>query len=151
MATLTELCHAHTELDSDQVSHLQNLTAIWGLLADLSFADLLLYGTDSSKSENTLVLLGHIRPTTGTTIYRADMIGQIFESRQRPLIADCFTQEKDIDGLIQTGPDREISVRAIPVRLGGQVIAVLARERVHSTDKASSVLEIGRASCRERV
>ncbi len=51
MATLTELCHAHTELDSDQVSHLQNLTAIWGLLADLSFADLLLYGTDSSKSE----------------------------------------------------------------------------------------------------
>ena len=141
MATLTELCHSHTKLDSDQVSHLQNLTAIWGLLADLSFADLLLYGMDSSHSENTLVLLGHIRPTTGTTIYRADMIGQTFESRQRPLITDCFNEEKDIDGLIQAGPDRENSVRAIPVRLGDQVIAVLARERVHSTDKASSVLE----------
>ena len=77
MATLTELCHSHTELDDDQITHLQNLTAIWGLLADLSFADLLLYGIDSSEAEKSLVLLGHVRPTTGTTLYRADMIGQV--------------------------------------------------------------------------
>ena len=84
----------HTELDDDQITHLQNLTAIWGLLADLSFADLLLYGIDSSEAEKSLVLLGHVRPTTGTTLYRADMIGQVFESRYRPLITECFTWYK---------------------------------------------------------
>ena len=141
MATLTELCHSHTELDDDQITHLQNLTAIWGLLADLSFADLLLYGIDSSEVEKSLVLLGHVRPTTGTTLYRADMIGQVFESRHRPLISECFNKEETIEGLIQTGGEREISVRATPVRLGGQVVAVLARERLYSADRASSVLE----------
>ena len=46
MATLAELARAHTELDDADIGHLQDLVSIWGLLSDLSFADLLLFGRD---------------------------------------------------------------------------------------------------------
>ena len=71
MATLAELCRTRTGLGEDDVAHLQDLTGSWGLLADLSFADLLLYAPETDERDAPLVLLGHVRPTTGTTIYRA--------------------------------------------------------------------------------
>jgi len=43
MASLAEFARVHTHLDADEVDHLQRLVASWGLLADLCFADLLLF------------------------------------------------------------------------------------------------------------
>ena len=43
MATLAELTRLGTELSTRQLLHLQRLASWWGLLADLSFADLLLF------------------------------------------------------------------------------------------------------------
>ena len=43
MATIGELARQHTSLSKEDVSHLQALTGEWGMLADLCFADLLLY------------------------------------------------------------------------------------------------------------
>ena len=94
MATLSELARAHSDLDEVRIVHLQNLVSVWGLLADLSFADLVLYARDSRRANGPLVLLGHIRPTTGTTLYRADLVGQVFEPRRRPLIVEAFEAEQ---------------------------------------------------------
>ena len=43
MATLAELTRLDTGLSKDQLRHLQRLIAWWGILADLSFSDLLLF------------------------------------------------------------------------------------------------------------
>ena len=43
MASLAELARIHTDLDGPRIAHLQRLVATWGLLADLCFADLLLF------------------------------------------------------------------------------------------------------------
>ena len=43
MASLAEFARVHTRLDAAEVDHLQRLVASWGLLADLCFADLLLF------------------------------------------------------------------------------------------------------------
>ena len=43
MASLAEFARVHTRLDTPQIDHLQRLVASWGLLADLCFADLLLF------------------------------------------------------------------------------------------------------------
>ncbi len=46
MPTLDELAKAHTDLDSDDLAWLQRLMADWQIIADLSFADLVLWLPD---------------------------------------------------------------------------------------------------------
>ncbi len=43
MSTLTELLAEHTRCSGDAVEHLQRVVAEWQLLADMSFADFLLW------------------------------------------------------------------------------------------------------------
>ncbi|MBO0714020.1 MAG: histidine kinase N-terminal domain-containing protein, partial [Acidimicrobiales bacterium] len=42
VASPLDLARRHTRLDEQQLEHLQRLMASWGMLADLSFSDLLL-------------------------------------------------------------------------------------------------------------
>ncbi|MGZ5400210.1 MAG: histidine kinase N-terminal domain-containing protein, partial [Nocardioides sp.] len=44
--SLTELVRSHTDLDADDVSWLQLIQADWQIIADLSFADLVLWLPD---------------------------------------------------------------------------------------------------------
>ena len=66
MATLAELARQHTSLSRDETAHLQHLVSEWGLLADLCFADLLLY---VPAGEGRWLVTAHVRPSTGQTIY----------------------------------------------------------------------------------
>ena len=47
--SLTELVRAHTDLDADDVLWLQMLLADWQVIADLSFADLVLWLPDREE------------------------------------------------------------------------------------------------------
>lgn len=141
MATLPELARAHAGLDEAGIAHLQDLVSVWGLLADLSFADLLLYARGASGGDRPLVLLGHVRPTTGTTLYRADLVGQVFEPRRRPLVVEAFEADRAVEGTVDVGSERTVQVTAVPVRRDGETIAVLARERLRSEDRPGSEQE----------
>ncbi|MBL6927351.1 MAG: histidine kinase N-terminal domain-containing protein [Acidimicrobiia bacterium] len=141
MATLVDLTRDHTNLDAEQVAHLKDLVSSWGLLADLSFADLILYGRSGVDTASTLVLLGHVRPTTGTTLYRADLVGQVFEQQRRGLIADCFERSEVVHGTVDEGADRGLNIMAVPVVLNGETVAVLARERTNVSERPSSEQE----------
>ena len=141
MATLADLARSHTDLDEAEVAHLQDLVSIWGLLADLSFADLLLYGRRRGDPEAPLILLGHVRPTTGTTLYRADLVGRSFESRRRPLVAEAFSSGSTTSGTVNVGADRDVNLLAVPVRHSDTTLAVLARERIRPVDRPTSEQE----------
>lgn len=141
MATFVELARSHTGLDESRISHLQDLVSSWGLLADLSFADLLLYGQSPDSDGEHLVLLGHVRPTTGATLYRADLVGQVFEPRRRPLVAEAFSTASTVRGTVNVGADRDVSVAAVPVRRGEEILGVLARERIRPDDRSASEQE----------
>ena len=141
MAKLHELARTHTDLDDARIDHLQDLVSVWGLLADLSFADLLLYTRSSGGVDQSLVLLGHVRPTTGSTLYRADLIGQIFEPRRRPLIVKAFEAGRTFEDTIDMGSDRRVHLTAVPVRRKDETIAVLARERLRPEQRPGSELE----------
>ena len=141
MANLADLTSDHTDLDTEQVAYLHDLISSWGLLADLSFADLFLYGRSAGSSEPTLILLGHVRPTTGTTLYRADLVGQVFEQRRRSLIADCFDRSETVEGTANEEVDGGLDILAVPVRRQGETVAVLARERASSQSRPSSEQE----------
>lgn len=123
MATLGELTRQHTQLNRDEVDHLQRLIGEWGLLADLSFADLLLYvpGTDG-----TWYVVAHVRPATGQTIYHYDYVGTAAAGQEVPLLSKAYTDGEIVEGeLVVEGMPDPVRMMAVPVRDGDHAIAVL--------------------------
>ena len=125
MATLADVARQRTALSNDQIEHLQQLVAEWGFLADLSFADLLLY---APSGEGRWAVIAQVRPSTSRTIYVEDYVGKEAKYSNELLdqvLASGSLCEGDIevDGL--TEPARMLG---IPVRFRNEVVAVLARE-----------------------
>src|ERR1700759_2450069 len=64
---------------------LHRLVADWQLLADLSFADLLLLVPDDAGAQ--FVVVAQMRPTTGPTAYQDDLVGVVVQPAHRPQLA----------------------------------------------------------------
>jgi two-component system, sensor histidine kinase PdtaS len=138
MATLGELCRQHTSLTRDEINHLKQLVSEWGLLADLCFADLLLY-VPSTDSE--WLIVAQVRPATGQTIYLSDYVG-VPADNERPLLASAFESSEICEGEIAVDSLPEPArMLAIPVRLGSKPIAVLSREWSNRTGRQPGELE----------
>ncbi|MGZ4765602.1 MAG: sensor histidine kinase [Ilumatobacteraceae bacterium] len=138
MATLGELCRQHTSLTRDEINHLKQLVSEWGLLADLCFADLLLY-VPSTDSE--WLIVAQVRPATGQTIYLTDYVG-VPADNERPLLTSAFETGEIREGEIAVDQLPEPArMLAIPVRCGGRPIAVLSREWSSRTGRQLGELE----------
>ena len=144
MSAVSDLLRDRSNLRVAAVDHLQLLLSEWQILADLSFADLLLWvpcTTDDGRPGYLCV--GQMRPYTAQTIYTEDQVGQIFPVTSRPMIGRALAEGRvirDADPDWSTGvPVRE---EAIPVRFSGEVIAVVTREANVSTARSPSQLEL---------
>ncbi|MGA1441777.1 MAG: sensor histidine kinase [Ilumatobacteraceae bacterium] len=129
MPTLLELASEHTELSEDDVSHLAALISEWGMLADFSFADLLLYVPVTSAGGVNWLTASQVRAATGQTLYESDLVGEFADDTDRPFIAAAAQS-----GQIQQGEitlsylNDPVTMTAIPVMREGRAIAVLTRE-----------------------
>ena len=126
MARLEQLVGAHTDLDQIELHWLHLLLADWQIIADLSFADLVLWLPDR---EQTGYWAGaQMRPTTGPTAYVDDVVGTFIPTGRRPLLDRAM-----VDGKVARDGDPEwrdsvpVRVEAVPVRYADRVIAVVAR------------------------
>src|SRR3954447_19171222 len=130
MASLAEFARVHTRLSPPEVDHLQRLVASWGLLADLCFADLLLF---AAADDGELVVLGQVRPVTNQTLYRSDLVGTIVPTTERPLVARSLDLGEIIEGEVTNQVLKErVRALCIPVRWKGRTIAVVNREAAPS-------------------
>jgi two-component sensor histidine kinase len=141
MATMAELARDFTKLDSLTLTHLQRLVGSWGMLADLCFADLLLFVPVDGDGERFIVI-GQMRPTTSQTLHREDLVGHIIEASERPLVPRCWHLESIVEGEVGI-PSRNERGRSvcIPVRMDGRVVAVLTRESALSVGRRPGELE----------
>src|SRR6478609_5551468 len=123
---MTDLVRSHTDLDDDDVAWLQLLMADWQIVADLSFADLVLWLPD--RDGQGFWAGGQMRPTTGPTAYVDDVIGTFVPVGRRPLIDAAYAQGRLVrEGDPEWRDDVPVRVETIPVRRAGRVIAVVAR------------------------
>lgn len=138
--TMDELLDAHGVTGAD-ADHLHRLVADWQLLADLSFADLLLF-IPTAPAEKFLVV-AQMRPTTGPTSYQDDLVGRTVAATERPELAVAELERRicrEGDPVWLGGsPVRE---EAIPVVRAGQAIAVVARDTNLAAARTPSRLEI---------
>jgi two-component sensor histidine kinase len=145
MASLAELARFHTALTAVEIDHLQRLVASWGLLADLCFADLMLFAKAQrlpDSDDGGLIVLGQVRPTTAQTLYRSDWVGRTLTAADRPLVVRCFEIDAIIDGEVTSEAFREpVRELCIPVRHRGRTIGVLTRESAPMIGRQPGELE----------
>ena len=141
MATLTELVRDRTDFDTAVIDHLQRLVGSWGLLADLSFADLLLFTPAGEGETGRFVVLGQMRPSTSQTLHREDLVGQVIDEVERPLVARAWRLGEIVEGELTVASGERARLQCIPVRYQGQMLAVLTREAPLSVGRRPGELE----------
>lgn len=129
MQTLTELVRDETDLTPVEVEQLDRLLSSWQLLADLSFADLLLWCP--LKGGSGFVCLAQMRPYTTQTLYPNDLVGKMLRPEELAVVDRVYAQNhswRSEEPLIIDGSP--IRIEAIPVPSGDQrVIAIMT---IHS-------------------
>ena len=118
MSSLPELARLHTELGDDDVAWLQLLQADWQIIADLSFADLVLWLPD--RAGTGFWAGGQMRPTTGPTAYADDILGSFAPSGRRPLVDQAYAEGRLVrEGDPEWRDDVPVRNETIPVRRSG--------------------------------
>src|SRR3978361_1049327 len=87
MSTLGDLLAEHTILPGNAVDHLHAVVGEWQLLADLSFADYLMW---VRRDDGALVCVAQCRPNTASTVLLTDAVGTISAAEDLPLVAAAF-------------------------------------------------------------
>jgi two-component sensor histidine kinase len=136
MSTLGELLAEHTVLPGEAVDHLHALVGEWQLLADLSFADYLMW---VRRDDGAFVCVAQCRPNTSPTVLMTDAVGTVATAEQSPQITAAFAS-----GTIGNGRP---GIAAVPVRHGTAVVAVLTHQTAVAARDKSSPLEIAYLDC----
>ena len=144
--TLTDLARNYTTLSAADVEWLHSLVSDWQLLADLSFADLILWvpmRAPAGAAGSGWVAVAQMRPTTGPTSFPDDVVGTQIGQGRRPLL-DTARAERRI--WRESDPDWTSGVpvraEAIPVTRNGDVIAVIERSTNLNSARTPSRLEL---------
>lgn len=143
---LNELLAAEGITDEKNVEDIHLLVGDWQLIADLSFADLVLWVPSSADA---YTVLAHARSTTGATLFNRDLLGARSTGLERELL-DAAVSSKDFVtrvaeakelGIKAGAEDAEISVEAAPVMREGRTIAIVVRYSEEVRRRGSSRLE----------
>lgn len=152
MASLNDIVRRHTDLGPAEREHIRHLVASWGPLADLCFADLLLFARVQGEQGNKLVSLGQIRPSTAQTMYRDDLIGRFLAIEDRPMVDLAYRSGRIVEREVDlVSPKIRAKVLAVPVRFGGRVIAVMTRETNNLGHRSLGDLELAYLNVFERL
>jgi two-component system, sensor histidine kinase PdtaS len=128
-------------LDSDALDHVHQLAASWQLLADLCFSDLLLLAP-VERDPSRYVIVAQVRPTTGQTVYPADLVGSVVDVGERPLVAEALRSGTITEAdAVLLGSTERAHVECIPVRFRGIAVAAVVRETGRTLGRRIGELE----------
>ncbi|MGH8888242.1 MAG: histidine kinase N-terminal domain-containing protein [Acidothermaceae bacterium] len=141
MPDLVDLVRRHTDASDGDLDWLHLLVGEWQLLADLSFADLLLWVPTQERPG--FVAVAQIRPVTSQTAYVEDKVGQVIAEGRRPLVDRAWREGRIVrEGDPEWGEGIPVREETIPVSHDGRVIAVIGRHTNLATARTPSRLEL---------
>ncbi len=140
MPSLTDLA-PRTALTGEDVEWLHRLLADWQLLADLSFADLVLWLPVSDRGG--FVAAAHVRPSTGPTAHHDDLVGAEAPRGRRPQLDTAYDEQRICRERDPDWPgDVPVREETIPVLREGRVLAVISRDTNLAAARTPSRLEL---------
>lgn len=140
MSSLMELVRARTNLSVAEVEHVHRLLESWQLIADLSFADLLLWCP--LDPDEGFVCVAQMRPYTAQTLHPEDAFAKVVRPEELPVLERAYlegrTWRRDEPLLIDGVPVR---MEAVPVRCGERTIGVMTKEGAPLVHRRRGALE----------
>jgi two-component sensor histidine kinase len=113
VSTLSDLVLAQERSTEADVEWLHLLVGDWQLLADLAFADIVLW---VPTLHDSFVAVAHARPSSSATLFYRDFVGQNIKPEWRKQVTDAFQSGLIVDS---SAPDwyeeTPTRVRAVPV------------------------------------
>ncbi len=113
MSTLSDLVQAQGRSCEEDIEWLHLLVGDWQLLADLAFADIVLW---VPSVQGDFVAVAHARPSSSATLFYRDFVGQVVKPEWKAQIDEAFQTGRIIDTATpdwyEETPTR---VRAVPV------------------------------------
>ncbi len=143
---LEELSARAGGITRDEVEHFHRLVAVWQMVADLAFADLLLLAPLADDPDQNLLVLAQIRPLTAQTLYPDDHVGTALLAEYAPSALRAIRTGKIQKGKVDT---RGVHAASVPIRIGDRVPAVLLREGMPFGGREVSGLEEAYSTCSE--
>ncbi|TDQ53559.1 sensor histidine kinase [Actinorugispora endophytica] len=156
MPHLSDLIRRYTALKTADLEWLHSLVSDWQLLADLSFADLVLWVR--LRDDSGWVAVAQMRPTTGPTAFQDDLVEKFLRDAPDGAGDDSVTPQMSakralIDRAWKEGricregdPDWSggVPVReeTVPVRRDGVLLGVIQRSTNLSSARTPSRLEL---------
>ena len=140
MLTMEQVIGAHTVLGAADVAWLTRLVDEWSLLADLSFADLILWVP--GEDENVFWACAQVRPTTGPTSLEDDVVGEEIAYDPEHLVTEAFLSGEishASGNSLQAGIP--VDIKAIPIVLAGRCIAIVEMHTNQMGVRAPGALE----------
>ncbi|WP_349828676.1 sensor histidine kinase [Brevibacterium litoralis] len=144
MSLLADLLAAEGITDETDVEWLHVLVGDWQLIADLSFADLVLWVPASDPTEGFRVV-AHCRPTTGTTVYPHDQIGTLAGDEDRVYLRRAADETGVV--IVPEATGDLSGAEVVPVVRDGRVLGLITRHTEESRRSGSSRLERYYRSC----
>ncbi|MBC7402059.1 MAG: histidine kinase N-terminal domain-containing protein [Microbacteriaceae bacterium] len=113
MSTLSDLVLAQGRSDEADVEWLHLLVGDWQLLADLAFADIVLW---VPTRDDDFVAVAHARPSSSATLFYRDFVGQAIKPEWKGQVTEAFRSAQIVDS---AAPDwyeeTPTRARAVPV------------------------------------
>jgi two-component sensor histidine kinase len=124
--SLDDVVRSQTSLSREDLGWLRRLVADWQIIADLSFADLVLWLPDVDG--HGFWAGAQMRPTTGPTALLDDVVGSFVPRGRRPLLDSAWEHGRIVrEGDPEWRDAVPVRVETIPVRRAGRVLGVIAR------------------------
>jgi two-component system, sensor histidine kinase PdtaS len=138
---MNDLARELTPLSEADIEWLHALVSDWQLLADLSFADLVLWAP--LRKGSGWVALAQMRPTTGPTSFDDDAVGSQAAALERPFVDAAYAEQRICrEGDPEWTKGVPVRRESIPVTRQGHVIAVIERSTNLSAARTPSRLEL---------
>ena len=113
MSTLSDLVLAQGRSDEADIEWLHLLVGDWQLLADLAFADIVLW---VPSKDDSFVAVAHARPSSSATLFYRDFVGQSIKPEWASQVTEAFETASIIDSTTPTWyEETPTRVRAVPV------------------------------------
>ncbi len=137
---LAEQLTRDTTLGPGDVERVHLLMGDWQLIADLSFADLVLW---VNVADGRWRAVGHVRPNTGQMVFFEDVVGHHAVGDRACLLQRAHDEQAVIrrGGPVLDG-DHAIREEAFPLTAAGRVLAVVTRHTNLAALRTPSRLEL---------
>ena len=131
MASIGDIARDRTDLGEAAIAHLQALASEWTLLADLGFADLVLWLP--TWNDGGFVAAAQVRPTTGPTRLPDDIVGQFSARGRTPILDRAAASKSPVTDRREDRPRVPRGDEAFPVMHDGKLVGIIQR---HSSVEA---------------